>query len=906
MSVLSRGVAALMAMVAFAVGAAPIEGEGDAKVPPEVTAYVAKNLNAAQVLGPAGGGMANEVGFAVAVNDRFAAVGVPAGSLLSASPITGVVYLYERVNATNPFLLRGIVGPNATTDPPQNIGSERFGESVAIFGNTLVVGAPQDTDDPSSEVRVGSAYVFAQATRGGPFQFQGKITASSAGLAVGGVAFGQSVAIAGPHVFVGVPGADLTQNNAGAVAVFTCVRFPVPACTHRTNLEPADATLNGNFGLAVAAARPPKAPNASLLVGAPRNCVGSPCVVNGGEGAAYLYVVPPLGPIPAPSKLTAFDAQTGDRFGHAVSFDGIGAAIGAPMDNAGVGSVRLFFRSPTGVQQGQVLRPGPGITDPMEFGTSVAQFRNHVAVGAPRRTITTPPRIGSVFLFERAKNQWFKRDEVFRTAGFGPLTSDVGYGRAVALGGGVLMSGEPLGPGATGGTQGRVYVYLTGRGAKIDRIGNPGAAPDADNYGTDVAIAGGFMAVGLPNRDIGATAKLGEVRLYQQAAGGGAFLPTSQAFLTFPETPVPNARFGHAIAFTRNAQHLIVGAPGAFNGTGNGGAVFVYERRGSAFQPFTQDFKLVRTGGVAGEDFGASLDASPSANLLIVGAPNADQLVGGTMMTDVGAVTIFRDPAAPPPESGKVGQLKFEDGDNVPPPSGGGIGDKWGSSVATDGDQAVAGAPEPGADTGDGYATVIDDGGTGSYGNTDTMTPPADAGGSDEQDFGSSVDIDDGTAAVGAPGTDVPDEDLGSTNADEGTAYAYDVTGGSASEPSTLDQPGGGVGDKWGSSVAVDDEGVGAGGPGTDVPTDTGTSTDQGAVSTYECYVNELGLVICEHDETLYGKNATSDEAIGSSIDMEDGEIVLGAPDAGATDEGAVYVSEDLFPFDGLFRDGYE
>ena len=82
-------------------------------------------------------------------------------------------------------------------------------------------------------------------------------------------------------------------------------------------------------------------------------------------------------------------------------------------------------------------------------------------------------------------------------------------------------------------------------------------------------------------------------------------------------------------------------------------------------------------------------------------------------------------------------------------------------------------------------------------------------------------------------------------------------------------------------------------------------SLDQGAVSTYDCYFNELGELVCEIGETLYGKNAGPDESIGASIDMFEGELVLGAPEAGI-DEGAVYTTEDLYLLDPLFRDGFE
>ena len=90
------------------------------------------------------------------------------------------------------------------------------------------------------------------------------------------------------------------------------------------------------------------------------------------------------------------------------------------------------------------------------------------------------------------------------------------------------------------------------------------------------------------------------------------------------------------------------------------------------------------------------------------------------------------------------------------------------------------------------------------------------------------------------------------------------------------------------------------------MPTTGAISPDQGAVSAYECYFDENGNIDCAFDETLYGTGGGDGDAIGTSVDATNGEIALGAPEAGAADEGAVFVAEDLFPIDGLFRNGFE
>ncbi len=90
-----------------------------------------------------------------------------------------------------------------------------FGASVAVSGDTIVVGAPNE--DRSGLTGPGAAYVF---TRSGQFwSQQAKLVASDAAAMDW---FGTSVAVSGDTAVVGSPLADLTTLvNAGATYVFT-------------------------------------------------------------------------------------------------------------------------------------------------------------------------------------------------------------------------------------------------------------------------------------------------------------------------------------------------------------------------------------------------------------------------------------------------------------------------------------------------------------------------------------------------------------------------------------------------------------------------------------------------------------------------------------------------------------
>ncbi|GAA6150854.1 FG-GAP repeat protein [Pseudoteredinibacter isoporae] len=90
---------------------------------------------------------------------------------------------------------------------------DSFGQSIALTDNTLVIGAPRSD---ASEIDSGSAYVFQR--KNDQWQFQAKLTA---GDGAEGDLFGISVAIDGNTILVGADLNDEKAEKAGAVYAFT-------------------------------------------------------------------------------------------------------------------------------------------------------------------------------------------------------------------------------------------------------------------------------------------------------------------------------------------------------------------------------------------------------------------------------------------------------------------------------------------------------------------------------------------------------------------------------------------------------------------------------------------------------------------------------------------------------------
>jgi hypothetical protein len=176
--------------------------------------------------------------------------------------------------------------------------SDCFGQSAAISGNVMVVGAPGDDDKGSG---AGSAYVFR--FDGANWVQQAKLLASDGDESD---AFGDPVAVSGDTIVVGAQGSD-------SVYVF---RYASPVWVQEAKLLPCDCG-GGNFSSSVAVT------DQTILVGASlddRDGVAS--------GSVYVFKPEPSAPrLPviayypnfAPARLPIADIRY-DRLTHILYF----------------------------------------------------------------------------------------------------------------------------------------------------------------------------------------------------------------------------------------------------------------------------------------------------------------------------------------------------------------------------------------------------------------------------------------------------------------------------------------------------------------------------------------------------------------------------------------------------------
>ena len=273
-------------------------------------------------------------------------------------------------------------------------GFDYFGHSVAVHGDTIVIGAYRHK---TNTIPTGAAYVFTRPVGGWvATSTAAKLTAADAD---DGDQFGRSVAVDGNTVVVGA-----RKNNTAYV-------FSSGTWSQAARLEASDSDGSEEFGSSVTVR------GSTIVVGADYanidECDSDDCDDDPRSGAAYLFTKPAnVDWSNDPNKdsrtesdkliLPTDEKERGDEFGNSVALDGQSIVVGAPEGNDGFGSVYVsdipqwgFFASGAETTSATV----GGLTNGVEYAFQVRAIDSYgeglpsnIARATPMPTPAAPNR----------------------------------------------------------------------------------------------------------------------------------------------------------------------------------------------------------------------------------------------------------------------------------------------------------------------------------------------------------------------------------------------------------------------------------------------------------------------------------------------------------------------------------
>ncbi len=359
----------------------------------------------------------------------------------------------------------------AILHPSEAQSVDQFGFAVAISGDIIVVGAPFEDGGPGDPFPdAGAAYIFMRNQGGADAWGQVAILRSSEVQA--GDEFGFSVALNGDTVVVGAPFEDGGPGDllydAGAAYVFMRNQGGSDAWGQVATLHPSERQVLDGFGGSVALDGETAAVGAACENGGPGDPfldAGAAYIFARNQGGADAW-----GQV---ATLRSSEAQAYDAFGNAIGLDGDIAAVGARGEDGGpgdplygAGAAYVFMRDQGGTDAwGQVAilhsneaQAGDG------FGFRGALSGDTIVIAAPFEDGGPGDPLsaaGAVYIFARNQGGAGAWGQV-ATLRSSDVQANDNFGISVACSGTTIIAGAELedgGPGDPIWATGAAYVF---------------------------------------------------------------------------------------------------------------------------------------------------------------------------------------------------------------------------------------------------------------------------------------------------------------------------------------------------------------------------------------------------------------------------------------------------------------
>jgi hypothetical protein len=380
---------------------------------------------------PVDGNDGDLFGRSVAIWEDTLVVGVPEASSEEFDR-SGAVHVYTQTD--------GDWVQTATLTAPQPVAESKFGTSVAVYEDTIVVGEPN-----KGNMQNGAAYVF---TRDPDNTWSSGAALTPDETILEHSKFGSSVAIWGETIVVGAPEFNL-QRGAAFIFVPDDTDWKQEGKLIAPNEDDVDG---GYFGCSVAIW------DDWVIVGAYTYKGYGDHVAT---GAAFGYQRVDGNWDEVGSLMIPEGVLTGANFyGNSVAIWETRAVVGAPSKEDGQDKAYVFELTETGWDWTATLDH----SETLEFGTSVSLWEDRIAVSDSNFGGSLGPMsrdsssVGALFLFELSEENWTFSHQL-------QVSESAAYGASAVLHQTTLAVGDTE-QGSTGflsvsekGLAGSVYIY---------------------------------------------------------------------------------------------------------------------------------------------------------------------------------------------------------------------------------------------------------------------------------------------------------------------------------------------------------------------------------------------------------------------------------------------------------------
>lgn len=511
--------------------------------------------------------------------------------------------------------------------------SEQFGKSVSISGETIAVGTPNqayDENGANSILNSGAVFIYTRSASG--WSQQQKIVAVGTNARVDADIFGTSVAISGDQIISGAPQQDYDANGENLVsaagAAYVALRS---GSTWSQEQKLVDTVVPSSrtdlrlayYGKSIAISED----GSTLVVGAP----GDDTDANGQNyitdtGAAYVYIkVGQEWVFQQKLVATGLNSRIAqDNFGNSVSISGDTIAVGAvwqDYDDAGnnninnTGAAYIFTRT-AGLWSQQAKLVGVGTnsrTAANYFGHSIAVDGDTVAIGAyqngyDKDGLNLVSNAGSVFIYKRNAGVWSFEQKIVAEGTNARQTADY-FGYSLSLSGDTVVVGayqhayDETGTVATN-LAGAAFVFTrTGALWSLQQklvASGLNARMSGDFFGKSVAIRGDKIVVAAVNQQYdadGANSLSSAGAAYVFTRSGSSWSQQQKLVATGLNGRLASDQFGSSVAMSGN---IIVVGTSSHDYDSNGenlalgaGATYVFANSSGTW---SQQLKLTPTG----------------------------------------------------------------------------------------------------------------------------------------------------------------------------------------------------------------------------------------------------------------------------------------------------------------------